>query len=157
MVVGEFLSKQLGTKLSPYRISEYPHWAEITVRTLRVLMYSMSVLTGIAAFFFTSTSMTPVVYVIVGAMLVFGLACLVGTLIMNYIVEWISLFFLTGGLSFYVLSVWFAAFSQPTKLAGSFVLTMLILALTIRIIDLTVYWIKNVRAARIVRDMEDAS
>lgn len=140
--------------MSPYRISEYPHWAEITVRTLRVLMYSMSVLTGVAAFFFTPNSMSPIAFLIVTLMLVFGLACLVGTLIMNYIVEWISLFFLTGGLSFYVLSVWFTALSTPTRLAGSFVLSMLILALTIRIIDLTVYWVKNVRAARIARDMD---
>lgn len=119
-------------------------------------MYSMSVLTAVAAFMFTSASMSVAVYPIVAAMFVFGLACLVGTLIQNYIIEWVSLFFLTGGLSLYVVSVWFAAFTAPTKLAGSFVLTMLILALTIRIIDLTVYWAKNVRAARIARDMDSA-
>lgn len=119
-------------------------------------MYSMSVLTGVAAFIFTPASMAVGVYLIVGAMLLFGLACLVGTLIQNYIIEWVSLFFLTGGLSLYVLSVWFSAFNAPAKMAGSFVLTMLILALTIRIVDLTVYWTKNVRAARIVRDMESA-
>lgn len=96
------------------------------------------------------------VYVIITLMLVFGLACLVGTLLANYIVEWVSLWFLTGGLALYVVSVWATALEHPTKLAGSFVLTMLILALTIRIVDLTVYWLKNVRAARIVRDMEDA-
>lgn len=142
--------------MSPYRISEYPHWAEVTVRTLRVLMYSMSVLTGVAALLFTPASMTVAAYLIVVLMLVFGLACLVGTLIMNYIVEWVSLWFLTGGLSLYVLSVWATAFSAPTKIAGSSVLTMLILALMIRTVDLTVYWMKNVRAARIALDMESA-
>lgn len=119
-------------------------------------MYSMSVLTGVAALVFTPASMAVGAYIIVGLMLIFGLVCLVGTLIQNYIVEWISLFFLTGGLSLYVVSVWFTAFAAPTKLAGSFVLSMLILALTIRITDLTVYWVKNVRAARIARDMESA-
>lgn len=142
--------------MSPYRISEYPHWADVTVRTLRVLMYSMSVLTGVAAFLFTPASMTVAAFFIVTLMLIFGLTCLVGTLIGNYIIEWVSLWFLTGGLSLYVLSVWATAFSQPTKIAGSSVLSMLILALMIRVVDLTVYWMKNVRAARIARDMEDA-
>ena len=138
------------------RITEYPHWAEVTVRTLRVLMYSMSVLTGVAAFLFTPASMSMTAYAIVTLMLIFGLACLVGTLIGNYVVEWVSLFFLTGGLSLYVVSVWFTAFSAPTRLAGSAVLSMLIFALMIRVIDLTVYWLKNVRAARLAKDMEDA-
>lgn len=139
----------------PYtKVSEYPHWAEVTLITLRVLMYSMSVLTGVAAFFFPSKSMSVVGLIVVSVMLVFGLACLVATLIRNYVAEWIALWFLTGGMSFYVLSVWFSAFSQPTRLAGTFVLTMLILALMIRITDLTVYWIKNVRAAHIARDMD---
>ena len=141
-------------RVSPYRIQDYPHWAEVTVRTLRVLMYSFSVLTGVAAFFFPSSSMSPVGLVVVTLMLIFGLACLVGTLILNYVVEWISLFFLTGGLSFYVLSVWFSAIDKPTRLAGSFILSMLILALAIRIVDLTAYWVKNVKAARIARDMD---
>lgn len=118
-------------------------------------MYSMSVLTGVAAFIFTPASMAVGAYIIVAAMLIFGLACLVATLIQHYIAEWVALWFLTGGLALYVVSVWATAFSAPTKLAGSFVLTMLILALTIRIVDLTVYWIKNVRAARIVRDLEE--
>lgn len=140
--------------MSPYRISEYPHWAEIVLRTLRVLMYSMSVLTGVAAFLFPSSSMTAIGAAVVTFMLICGLGCLVGTMLMNWMIEWISLWFLTGSMSFYVLSVWFSAFAQPTRLAGTFVLTMLILSLMIRITDLTVYWVKNVRAARIARDME---
>jgi hypothetical protein len=120
-------------------------------------MYSMSVLTAVAAFVFTPPSMSVAAYLIIALMLIFGLGCLVATLIQHYVAEWISLFFLTGGLSFYVVSVWFTAFAAPTKLAGSFVLTMLILALTIRVVDLTVYWVKNVRAARIARDLEDGN
>ena len=140
--------------MSPYRITEYPHWAEVTVRTLRVLMYSMSVLTGVAAILFTPRSMTPAAWFIITAMLIFGLACLVGTLIQHYVIEWVSLFFLTAGLSLYVVSVWFTAFSAPTRIAGSAVLSMLIFALSIRLVDLTVYWLKNVRAAKIARDMD---
>lgn len=120
-------------------------------------MYSMSVMTGVAAYFFPSATMSPVGLLVVTVMLIFGLACLVGSLIMNYIIEWVSLFFLTGGLSFYVLSVWFSAFDRPTRLAGSFILSMLVIALTIRILDLTVYWVKNVRAARIARDLDSDS
>lgn len=137
------------------RITEYPHWAEVTVRTLRVLMYSMSVLTGVAAFLFTPASITTAGYLIVTLMLIFGLACLVGTLIGNYVIEWVALWFLTGGLSLYVLSVWATAFEAPTKIAGSSVLSMLILALMIRTVDLTVYWMKNVHAARIAQEIEN--
>ncbi len=117
-------------------------------------MYSMSVLTGVAAILFTPKSMTPAAWLIIGAMLVFGLACLVATLIQHYVIEWVSLFFLTAGLSLYVVSVWFTAFSAPTRIAGSAVLSMLIFALSIRLVDLTVYWMKNVRAAKIARDMD---
>lgn len=119
-------------------------------------MYSFSVLTGVAALLFTPPSMSVAAYLIVTLMLVFGLACLVGTLLLNYIIEWVSLWFLTGGLSLYVISVWATALAAPTKIAGSSVLSMLIIALMIRTIDLTVYWLKNVRAARIARDMESA-
>ena len=117
-------------------------------------MYSMSVLTGVGAILFTPQSMTPAAWLIIVAMLVFGLACLVGTLVQNYIIEWVSLFFLTAGLSLYVVSVWFTAFSAPTRIAGAASLTMLILALSIRLVDLTVYWLKNVKAAKIARDLD---
>lgn len=135
---------------------EHPHWAAVTVRTARVLCYAMAVTAGVSAFLFTPMSLSiPGAFIIVASMVIFGLACLVGTLIQNYIVEWISLFFLTAGMSCYVISVWFNVWHAPARVAGTAVLSMLVLLLVIRVVDLTVYWWKNVRIARLVKDMED--
>lgn len=86
-------------------------------------------------------------------MIVFGLFCLIGTMTMHWVLEWISLFFLCAGLSVYVLSVWFTVLSTPNRIAGTSALTMLVLFLMIRAIDLTVYWLKNVKVAKIAKDM----
>lgn len=120
-------------------------------------MYGMAIVFGVGAILFTPVSLAhgPSVWtvVIVGSMLVFGFACLIGTLLKNYIVEWVSLFFLTAGLSSYVLTVWVSAVESPNKIAGSSMLTMLVLSLAIRLVDLTVYWLKNVKAAKLARDL----
>ena len=136
-------------------MQSHPHWAQVAIRTCRVLAYASSVVTGLAAFMFTTPSVgaSPALYIIAGSMLLFGLVCLVGTLMLNYIIEWIALFFLCAGLSYYVISIWFTVAGQPNKIAGTACLTMLLFFLAIRAIDLTVYWLKNVRVARMQKDM----
>lgn len=135
---------------------EHPHWAAVTVRTARVLVYAMAVTAGVSAFLFSPRTLSvPGAIIIVSSMAIFGLACLVGTILQNYIIEWISLFFLTAGMSCYVITVWFSVWHSPARLAGTAVLSMLVLLLVIRVVDLTVYWWKNVRIARLVKDMED--
>jgi hypothetical protein len=154
---GLFSSTELGTKhLMPYTMREHPHWAQVAVRTCRVLAYASAVVCGVAAFLFsTSTLTTPAAYIMVCSMALFGLICLVGTLMLNYILEWISLFFLCAGLSCYVISAWFLAASSPNRVAGTAALTMLLLFLCIRVIDLTVYWLKNVKVARMAKGIRD--
>jgi len=143
----------------PYTMQSHPHWAQVAVRTCRVLAYAASTVAGLAVFIFSTPALAsnPAVYVIAGSMMLFGLICLVGTLMLNYIVEWISLFFLCAGLSYYVASVWITVFGAPSKIAGTSALTMLVLFLAIRAIDLTVYWLKNVRVAQMAKDLGNAS
>jgi hypothetical protein len=140
----------------PYTMREHPHWAQVAIRTARVLAYAASVTAGIAAFLYSSTVLTnPAALIMVCSMAIFGVACLVATLIMNYIIEWIALFFLCAGFSCYVVSAWFLASHDPTKIAGTAALTMLLLFLSIRVIDLTVYWLKNVHVARMAKELRD--
>lgn len=140
----------------PYTVREHPHWAQVAIRTARVLAYASSVVSGVAAFLFSTIVVTsPTAFIMVCSMAVFGLACLVATLLLNYIIEWISLFFLCAGFSCYVISAWVAATTQPNRIAGTAALTMLLMFLSIRVIDLTVYWLKNVHVARLTKGIRN--
>lgn len=142
--------------MSPYEaIHDYPRWAEIAVRTTRILGYAFAAMTGLAAVIFTPASITPATIVIVASMGVFGLLCLAGSLFQKYIIEWISLFFLTGGICVYVMGIWITAFSNTRVIAAASMFTFLVLLLSVRLIDLTVYWWKNVKAASIVKELSD--
>lgn len=139
----------------PFAIQNYPTWAEVAIRTSRILAYAFASLTGIAATLFTPSSITPATIVIISTMAVFGLVCLVGTIWQKYVIEWVSLFFLAGGISAYVVGLWVKAMGDPKFISASSVFTMLVLLLVIRLVDLTVYWLKVVKVAVISKEMED--
>lgn len=139
----------------PFAVQHYPHWAVVLVRTLRILAYAFASLTGVAAVLFTPNSITPTTVLIIASMGFFGAVCLVGTLWQQYVVEWISLFFLAGGISIYVVGLWVGALSNTRYVTAASVLTMLILLLLVRIVDLTVYWLKMVKVAVISKELAD--
>jgi xanthine/uracil permease len=130
-------------------IHEYPLWAERTVWALRVFGYAFAANTGAAALIYTPLSLKADQYIIVGTMLVFGIICMVSALMKRYIIEWIALFFLTGGVSTYVCAVWVSTLTTRTSIAGASVFTFLVLLMLVRVIDLTVYWRRNVQAAKL--------
>lgn len=139
----------------PFAIQNYPSWANVLVRTSRILAYAFASITGIAAVLFTPASITPATIVIIASMAFFGLVCLVGTLWQQYVIEWVSLFFLTGGICVYVVGLWIKSLSDLKYISASSVFTMLVLLLVVRLVDLTVYWLKNLRAAEISKGLED--
>lgn len=139
----------------PFAVQNYPKWAQIAARTARILAYAFAALTGIAAVLFTPASITPQTIVIIASLAFFGLVCLVGTLWQQYVVEWISLFFLAGGIVVYVTGLWIKALGDTKYISGSSIFTMLVLLLIVRLIDLTVYWLKNVKMAALSRELED--
>ena len=130
-------------------IHEYPLWAERTVWALRVFGYGFAANTGAAALIYTPASLKPEMYVIVGSMLVFGLVCMVSALTKRYIIEWVSLFFLTGGISTYVCAMWASTLINQKAIGAASVFTFLVLLMLVRVIDLTVYWRRNVQAAKL--------
>lgn len=139
--------------MSPFIIHEYPKWAERTVRGARIASYAFATLTGVAAVLFTPTSLKPEMYIIVGSMALFGLICTVASIGKFYVMEWVSLFFLTAGISSYVAAVWIAALSNVKFIAGASVFTFLVLLTLIRLVDLTVFWLRNVRAAKLRQEL----
>lgn len=80
---------------------------------------------------------------------VFGTLCFLGTVTQRWVVEWVCMFFLSAAIMIYTLAIWSAAIGNVTKLAGAGAISMLVLLMLIRIVDLTVYWLQNVRAAKI--------
>jgi hypothetical protein len=139
----------------PFAVQNYPAWAVFWVRIARMLSYAFAAITGVSAVLFTPASITPQTIVIIATMGVFGLVCLVGTTIQNYVMEWISLFFLTAGISVYVAGLWVGALSSTKYIAAASLFTMLVLLLVVRLIDLTVYWLKIVKVAVISKELED--
>jgi hypothetical protein len=138
----------------PFAVQNYPQWAVVAVRTARILAYAFATLTGVAAVLFTPSSITPSRIAIIATMAVFGLVCLVGTLLQKYVIEWISLFFLAGGITVYVAGLWIGALTNIRYVTIASVLSMLVLLLIVRLIDLTVYWLKNVRIAVLSRGLD---
>lgn len=141
--------------MSPFIIHEYPKWAEVTVRFARIASYAFSALTGVAAVLFTPSSLKPETYIIVGSMAIFGLICLVASSAKMYVLEWVSLFFLTAGISTYVAATWVAALTNNKYVAGASIFTVLVLLMLIRLVDLTVFWLRNVRAAKMRQELPD--
>jgi len=141
--------------MSPFIIHEYPKWAERAIRTARILSYAFSALTGVAALVFTPSSLKPEMYIIVGSMAVFGLICMVASLGKRYVLEWVSLFFLAAGITTYVAAVWISAISNSKVVAGASIFTVLVLLMLIRLVDLTVFWLRNVRAAKLRQELPD--
>lgn len=139
----------------PFAVQNYPSWAQITVRTARILAYAFASMTGIAAVLFTPASITPQTIVIISTMALFGLVCLVGTLLQQYVVEWISLFFLVAGIVVYVTGLWIKSVGDAKYISAASFMTMLVFLLVVRLIDLTVYWLKNVKIAAISKDLEE--
>jgi hypothetical protein len=139
----------------PFAVQNYPKWAQIAARTARILSYAFATLTGVAAVLFTPASITPQTIVIISTLAFFGLVCLVGTLWQQYVVEWISLFFLAGGISIYVAGLWMKALTDVKYISAASIFTMLVLLLVVRLVDLTVYWLKNVKMATISKGLDD--
>ena len=139
----------------PFAVQNYPTWAVVATRTARILSYAFAALTGIAAVLFTPASITPSTIVIISTMAFFGLVCLVGTLWQKYVWEWVSLFFLSGGIAIYVTGLWIGSLTNTKYISAASVFTMLILLLVVRLIDLTVYWLKIVRVAAISKGLAD--
>jgi len=139
----------------PFALQNYPAWAVTWIRVARMLSYAFATLTGIAASVFTPASITPQTIVIISTMAVFGLVCLVGTTLQKYVVEWISLFFLTAGISVYVMGLWIGSLSSTGYIAAASLFSMLVLLLVVRLIELTVYWLKIVRVAVIQKELAD--
>lgn len=132
---------------------EYPPWAEHAIWMTRSASYAFAALTGVGALLFTPASLKSESYIIVGTMLVFGIICFLASVFKRYIVEWISLFFLTGGISIYVTAVWISAIGKPMAIAGASIFTVLVLLMVVRLIELTVFWRRNVKTAKLSQEL----
>lgn len=141
----------------PFIIHEYPRWAERTIRIMRIASYAFCALTGLAVVFLTPASLKPELYIIVASMAIFGLICLVATTLKMYVMEWVSLFFLTAGTLTYVAAIWVSSLFNPKFVAGASIFTVLVLLMLIRVIDLTVFWLRNVRATKLQKGLSNDS
>lgn len=142
--------------MSPFIIHEYPKWAETAVRVSRIASYAFACLTGVAALLITPSAITPELYIIIGSMALFGMICFVASIFKLYVIEWVSLFFLTAGITSYVAAVWVAAVTNPKYIASASIFMVLVLLLLIRLVDLTVFWLRNVRATKLRQELPDA-
>lgn len=144
--------------MSPYQlqVNDYPAWAVFAIKAARSALYTCSITAGVSAVMFTPHSLERNgAWLMVSSMIVFGAVCLVGVLWQRYVIEWISLFFLSAGMTIYVASIWVLALGRPSAIAGASFVTMLVLFLIIRLVELTVFWLKNYKAAKLNREMSN--
>ena len=154
MVRGNFhLTKDDAIIMSPFTVLNYPLWADIAVRTARILGYAFAALTGVGALVFTPQSVTPATVIIVGSMAIFGCVCFVASIWQKYVWEWVSLFFLTGGIAVYVVGMWLQVGGNHKYVASASIFSMLVMLLVVRLVDLTVYWMQNVKAAQLSKEI----
>jgi len=132
------------------------------VRVLRLFQYGGAMLCGAGLILLPSPAVSSATSLALnGAMgivlLVAGTVCLIGSALQRWVWEWVSLFFVSGAIGVYTVIICAAALHNPARIAGAGALLILFFALTIRLVDLTVYWIKNVRTAKIKQVIEDAN
>lgn len=137
----------------PFIIHEYPKWAERTIRFMRIASYAFFAVTGLTIILLAPALLKPELYVITGSMAVFGLICLVATTMKLYVVEWVSLFFLTAGVLTYVANIWAMAMTNVKYVASASIFMVLVLLMLIRLVDLTVFWMRNVRATKLQKEL----
>jgi hypothetical protein len=130
------------------------------LRVIRLLQYGSAVMAGAALVLVSSPSVNSVSTIALNnvlgcVLLVAGTICLIGAAMQRWIWEWVALFFVSGAIGVYTVAICAAAVGNNARLAGAGAILMLFFALAIRLVDLTVYWIKNVRTAKIKRNMED--
>lgn len=139
-----------------------PPWAQKLIRSLRLGTYAFASVAGagvILASTPSASSLFPQIMTnVMGfTLFVFGLLCLLGVLMQRWVMEWISLFFLTAAILVYTVAIWVGSVGHLAKLAGAGAIAMLLAFLLIRIVELTVYWIQNVRVAKIKQELADES
>jgi hypothetical protein len=135
-------------------MQDSPPWANWLIRVLRFVGYSTASLAGlgvlIASTPATASLFPRVVSISQGTVLiVFGLLCLVGASLQKWVLEWVSLWFLSSAILVYTVAIWAAVGGQPSRLAGAGALSFLLCFMLIRIVELTAYWVQNVRVAKL--------
>lgn len=140
--------------MSPHRLQNSPPWANLLIRLFRFGIYACAGLAGVGVLVASTPStgklFPHIVSVAMGiTLLVFGLLCLVGTSLQKWVLEWVALWFLSGAILVYTVALWTAATGQLTRLAGASAISMLLLFMLIRCIELSVYWLQNVRVAQL--------
>jgi peptidoglycan biosynthesis protein MviN/MurJ (putative lipid II flippase) len=83
--------------------------------------------------------------------LVFGLVCCVSTVRKHWMHEWSALFFLIFAISIYVVIAWSKLATSWTGFAGSCALSWLLVLNIFRLVELTVFFVKAVRGAKMRR------
>lgn len=120
-----------------------PVWARRVLSVLRALLYGMSVVMGVGAVWLTPVTVSerlPAVLTDAWGVLAVGgaLGCLTGALTRRYRWELTSLPLLIGATLIYALTVWDIATDAPTRTAQAAAITSLMLAFSIRYVDLLI-------------------
>lgn len=122
---------------------EQPPWARRLLHALRVALYTMCLIMGVGAVWLTpqtvSSRLPGFLTDVWGLLAVVGaVGCLCGALIRRYRWEMTCLPLLAGAVVIYAWTIWDITTDAPTRTAQAAAVTSLMLALTIRYVDLLV-------------------
>lgn len=137
---------------SPFSTREYPPWADTIFRVIRGISYTLAAGMGVGLLFFYPTtprypdSLNDVCGLIA---IISGLFCLQATIRKRWIQEWLALFFLIFSVSIYAVIAVSRMFITIEDLAGACALLWLLMGNLFRLAELTIFFEKSVRSARI--------
>lgn len=135
----------------PYTLA--PPWAHRTLYAVRTGAYTSGFVAGLGALVFTPTSISDALSVGVtdtwGVMAMAGaVLALYGSMRERYRWEAAGLPLLGAGMLVYAYTVWSLIPDVPTRLAQAGTISMALLLLLIRMIDLLLVWLRALRDAR---------
>ena len=121
-----------------------PLWARTLLRILRMALYSLTALAGLAAIAWPPASITGQVGLHVaqgsGVMcLVASLVCLISQVLHRWMWEWVAVWWVGAAIAAYATTVWILAASTPERVQQASAVTALCLTLLIRGVDLHVF------------------
>lgn len=118
-----------------------PLWAQRTLRVLRIVLYSLTALAGLAAVVWSPVSITTAASLALtrglGALgLAASLVCLLSQVLHRWIWEWVAVWWIGAAIALYAATVWSLAVGNSGRVLQAALVTAASVMLMIRGVDL---------------------
>lgn len=123
---------------------DLPPRARAALRALRIMLYALTALAGLAAICWPPTTITSEIGMVVTrtygtVCLLASLVCLASQVLHRWMWEWIAVWWIGGAIAAYASTIWGLTIANPGRLQQAAVVTALCVTLLVRGVDLAVF------------------